>query len=271
MQLDNLSQYNQIILEYVSKFGFKILGAIVLWVVGGYVIRTISRMTDRGMTARKVDATLIRYTNAVVSVLLRIALVIAVLSVFGIETTSFAAIIAAAGVAIGMAWSGLLANFAAGIFLMILRPFKVGDSIIGGGVTGSVVEIGLFATTINTADNLRVTVGNNKLLGDNITNLSANENRRVDLSLQLAYGVDEKDAIRRLSEALINIPHVLKTPAPAVDVLELNDLGPKLFVRAFCPQEHYSSVRSCINHMMLDVAREARWPIPTSRLAQIAA
>ncbi len=142
------------------------------------------------MRAQKVDPTLIKYFEATIRIILRIVLVIAILAIFGIQTTSFVALLAAAGVAIGMAWGGLLANFAAGAFLIILRPFKLGDMITAAGVTGDVKEIGLFATTIDSVDNLRIIVGNNKLLGDNIVNYTTNPFRRVDLKAQLAHGVD---------------------------------------------------------------------------------
>lgn len=261
--LENLSQYNDLIIEYVGRFGFRILGAIALWLVGGMVIKAIGKLAQRAMAARNVDATLVRYTEAVLRVVLRIILIIAVLSLFGIETTSFAALIAAAGVAIGMAWSGLLANFAAGIFLMILRPIKVGDGITAAGVTGTVMEIGLFATTINTADNLQVTVGNNKLFADNIVNFSANELRRVDLSAQLAHGVDVRDAIRRFQEALPTVPHVLSTPAPAVDIMEFNNYGPKLALRTYCNSGDYGKVVAATNLLINDVGIKAGWPAPS--------
>ncbi len=223
--LDNLAQYNQVVIDYVSRFGLKLVGAVALWVIGSMAINAISRLAERGMMARRVDATLIRYSQGALRVVLRIALVIAVLSVFGIETTSFAALIAAAGVAIGVAWSGLLANFASGIFLRILRPFKVDDVISAGGVTGTVVEIGLFACTLNTGDNLCVTVGNNKLFTDNIVNYSANKYRRVDASVQLAHGVDPYGAASSLLAALKSIPNVLETPAPSVGIAEFNHYG----------------------------------------------
>ena len=124
----------------------------------GWVITLAGGLTSKAMGARNVDPTLTRYTEAVVKVALRIALIIAILGVMGVETTSFAALLAAAGIAIGAAWSGLLANFAAGAFLMVLRPFKVGDMITAGGVTGDVLEIGVFATTLQTGDNVRVYV-----------------------------------------------------------------------------------------------------------------
>lgn len=260
--LDHIEQYNQVVIDYVSRFGFKIIGAIVLWVVGSLVINAVSRIVETGMNARRVDATLVRYSQAALRVVMRIALVIAVLSVFGIETTSFAALIAAAGVAIGVAWSGLLANFASGIFLMILRPFKVGDAIAGGGVTGTVIEIGLFASVVNTADNLRVTVGNNKLFSDNIINYSANEHRRVDVSVQLAHGVDPYEASRRLLEGLKKIPNVLTTPAPSVGIAEFNLYGIKLAVNVFSANAHYGQVSGDTNRVIYETGVQAKWPVP---------
>ena len=139
-------------------------------------------MLGRGMARQNLDVTLTRYLQTGVGVLLNIALVVAILGYFGVETTSFAALLAAGGVAIGLAWSGLLANFAAGAFLVILRPFKIGDFVSAAGVTGTVDTIGLFGTTINTPDNVRTIVGNNKIFSDTIQNFSANPYRRVDLT-----------------------------------------------------------------------------------------
>ena len=131
-----------LITTYLIPLGWKIAGAILLWVVGGWVINLVGNLSSRGMTRQKVEPTLIRYVEATLRVVMRIVLVIVILSVFGIETTSFAALLAAAGIAIGAAWSGLLANFAAGAFLIILRPFKVGDFISGGGITMSPTQLG---------------------------------------------------------------------------------------------------------------------------------
>lgn len=194
------------------------------------------------MTRQKVEPTLIRYIEATLRVIMRIVLVIVILSVFGIETTSFAALLAAAGIAIGAAWSGLLANFAAGAFLIILRPFKVGDFISGGGVTGTVREIGLFATTIDQPDNVLTTIGNNKLFSDNIVNFSANPSRRVDLFAQIAHSVDPQQAMALIRARIVQIPNVLANPAPDVEILEFNAAGTKLVVRPYCHNDHYWQV-----------------------------
>jgi small conductance mechanosensitive channel len=172
---------------------------------------------------------------------------LAALSLFGVETTSFAGIIGAAGVAIGLAWSGLLSNFAAGVFMVVLRPFKVGDMITAAGVTGVVHEVGLFATTIDTADNIRTFVGNNKIFGDTIQNYTTNPYRRVDLKAQLANGVDTQRAIALLRARLAKIPNVIEDPAPSVELADFTLAGPVLAVRPFCHNNHYWDVYFATN------------------------
>lgn len=245
---------------------YEIGGAILLWVVGRIAIGAIRRGVHISLERRKFDPTLIRYIESVASVTLTILLVLAVLSIFGVETTSFAALLAAAGIAIGTAWSGLLANFAAGVFLILLRPFRVGDQICGAGITGVVHEVGLFATTVDTADNLRVFVGNNKLFGDNIINYSTNPSRRVDLTAQLPGGVDPREAIRLLSERLPKVANVLQTPAPSVEILEFTRLGPVLAVRPFCHPTKYWDVYFATNQMIYEAFSSAGYPAPMEQV-----
>src|SRR5687767_10867147 len=134
----------QVITAYAIAIGFKVVGAIGFWLIGRWLISLAVRLVSNALERQKVDPTLLRYLGTVISVTLNIILVVAILGYFGVETTSFAAIVAAGGVAIGLAWSGLLANFAAGAFIMVQRPFKVGDFVTVGGVTGTIKEIGLF-------------------------------------------------------------------------------------------------------------------------------
>lgn len=158
----DVSSTMQVITAYAVGVGFKIVGAIVFWLLGRWLIALAVRLVSSALERQKVDPTLLRYLGTIISVTLNIILVVAILGYFGVETTSFAAIVAAAGIAIGMAWSDLLSNFAAGAFIMVLRPFKVGDFITAGGVTGTVKEIGLFVTAIVTLDNVLNLVGNDK-------------------------------------------------------------------------------------------------------------
>jgi small conductance mechanosensitive channel len=262
MTQDVNATLSRLLESYILPLGWKVLGAIALWIVGGWLIRFVARLLTGALTRQKVDPTLGRYTGSTLQVVLRIVLVIAILSVFGVETTSFAALLAAAGIAIGAAWGGLLANFAAGVFLVLFRPFKVGDFITAGGVTGTVREIGLFATAIDQPDNVRTTVGNNKVFADTIVNYQANPYRRVDLAAQLAHGVDPLAAIQLLTARVAQVPNVLATPAPEIEILEFNSAGTKLVVRPYCANEHYWAVYFQTNKAILAAGGEAGWPVP---------
>src|SRR3954449_973111 len=215
----------------LTAVAWKIAGAAVLWIVGRWLIRFALRVLGKALARQQLDVTLTRYMQTGLSVILNVALVVALLGFFGVETTTFAALIAAGGVAIGVAWGGLLANFAAGAFLVFLRPFKVGDFVNAGGVTGTVDAIGLFGTTINTPDNVRTIIGNNKVFGDTIQNFSANPYRRVDLTATISTAVDHRQAIALLKERLPGVANVLVQPSPEVDVLQFTPAGPVLCVR----------------------------------------
>ena len=170
--------------------------------------------------------------------------------------------LAAGGVAIGVAWGGLLANLAAGAFLIFLRPFKVGDFVTGGGVTGTVDAIGLFGTVINTPDNVQTIIGNNKIFSDTIQNFSANPYRRVDLTATISHQVDHRQAIKLLKEKVSQIPNVLATPAPDVDVLQFTPAGPLLCVRPYCSNANYWQVYFDTNRLIRESFGEAGYPAP---------
>ena len=245
----------------LTQFALKVVGAFVLWVIGGRLVEFGRRLVVRSLKY-PFDQTVATYIGTAVSVLLNIALIIAILGFFGVETTSFAALLAGVGVAIGAAWSGLLANLAAGVFLLVLRPFKVGDFISAGGTLGTVDEIGLFVTTITTLDNVRTFVGNGKVLGDNIQNFTANPYRRVDLVAQLDNSVSHTDAVRLLKERLRRIPNVVAEPAPDVEILTFTPLGPVLAVRPYCHNDHYWQVYFDTNRAIREVGGEAGYPAP---------
>ena len=249
-------------LDIAIRIGIRIVGAIALWIVGRAIIGFIGRVINRWLVSQRLDPTLGRYIGSAVAILLNIVLVIAILGVFGVETTTFAAVIAAAGVAIGVAWGGFLGNFAAGVFLVIFQPFKTGDFVSAGGVTGTVHEIGMFATSIDTPDNVRTIVGNNKVMGDTIQNFSANPYRRVDITAQLAHGVDVKEAVAMLKDRLAKIPNVLGDPAPVVEILQFTLQGPVLAVRPFCSNANYWQVYFDTNRMIRDAFSAARYPVP---------
>lgn len=241
---------------------WKIAGAFVLWLVGRWLIGFATRTLARALAKQQFDLTLSRYLQTGLSVVLNIALIVALLGFFGVETTTFAALLAAGGVAIGVAWGGLLSNFAAGAFLVFLRPFKVGDFVSAGGVTGSVEAIGLFGTTLNTPDNVQTIVGNGAIFSGTIQNFSANPYRRVDLTATINNSVDHHQAIRLLKDRLSRVPNVLSSPAPDVDVLQFTPAGPQLCVRPYCANEHYWQVYFDTNRLIRESFGEAGFPAP---------
>ena len=259
---DRLTDIYQTATLWLVPFGLKVLGAIALWIIGRQLIHLVVSLMQRGLRRQPIDPTVIGFVGSAVTVTLNIILVVALLGFFGVETTSFAALLAGAGLAVGTAWSGLLANFAAGIFLMVLRPFKAGDFVTAGGITGTVEEIGLFATTLNTPDNIRTFIGNNKVLSDTLQNFSSNPYRRVDLVAQLAASVDHNAAIRILRERVAKVPHVLADPAPSLEILEFTSFGPKLAVRPFCHNDHYWQVYFDTNRVIREALGEAGFPAP---------
>jgi small conductance mechanosensitive channel len=243
--------------------GLKVAAAIAFWVIGRWLIHLVIGLIQRVMDRNSVDPMLTKYLGSIVSIALNIGLVLGILGYFGIQTTSFAALIAGAGVAIGAAWSGLLGNFAAGAFMLVLRPFKVGDFVTVAGVTGTVRELGLFGTTLVTPDNVLTLVGNGKIFGDTIQNFSSLSVRRVDRQAQIAGGVDPLDAIARLREAVAAIPNVASDPAPDVKLLDINLVGSVIAVRPYAHTDHYWQVYFDTNEAIVRVAREAGWPAPT--------
>jgi len=242
--------------------GLQVLGAIVMFVVGRWIIGFVTRLAQKALTREHFDPTLSRFLVSATGVTLNVFLVVAILGQFGVQTASFAALLAGAGLAIGAAWSGLLANFAAGIFLIVLRPFKVGDFITAGGVTGTVQEIGLFVTTILTPDNIHTFVGNNKLFSDNVQNFSSTPYRRVDLTAQISSDARPDQAMEAIRQRVAQIPNVLQNPAPEVAILSFTGVGPVLAVRPSCSNDHYWQVYFDTNKAIRDTLGESPFPAP---------
>ena len=258
----NLTKLQETITTSLTDVAFKILAALVFWVVGRWLIGVVQRMVRGALERQKVDPTLMRYVGSMIGVTLNIILVIGILGYFGVQTTTFAALFAGAGVAIGMAWSGLLGHFAAGAFLIVLRPFKAGDFVTIGGITGTVRDIGLFGTTLDTPDNVHTVVGNGKVLGDTIVNFSTNGYRRVELKAQLSGATDVQAAVTKLKEKLAAIPNVMKEPKPDVEILEFNLVGPVLAVRPYCHTDNYWQVYFDTTKVLKNDLAEFPAPMP---------
>ncbi|MBB2484459.1 mechanosensitive ion channel family protein [Mitsuaria sp. WAJ17] len=244
-------------------FGLKVLAALAAWIIGRWVIGLVLRLMGAALErGKRIDSTLSTYLRSILSVILNIVLVLAILDIFGIHTTSFAALLAGAGLAIGTAWGGLLTHFAAGIFMQVLRPFKVGDFVQVGGVTGTVLEIGLFGTTLVTPDNVQTIIGNNKIFSDTIQNFSSLPFRRVDCVAKIANSVDPLDAIARLKTALAQIPNVASSPAPDVEILSFTPEGPLLCVRPYTHTDHYWQVYFDTHKAVVATFGAAGYPVP---------
>lgn len=261
MDMQSMQQFLSVT---VSALAVKVLAAIVFWIVGRWLIGRVIQLTQAAMSRNHVDPTLTKYLGSIVAIALNIALVLGILGYFGIQTTSFAALLAGAGVAIGAAWSGLLGNFAAGAFILILRPFKVGDFVNIGGVVGTVHELGLFGTAVVTPDNVMTIVGNGKVFGESIQNYSSLPLRRVERTAQLAVGVDPLEAIERFKAAVARIPNVASAMPPEVNLLDIRLEGPVIAVRPYTHTDNYWQVYFDTNEAIVRVCKEAGWPAPSA-------
>ena len=263
MNTDKVSSWLEQAQPILVAFGLKVIGAVVVFMIGRWLIHLVTRLVGAAMARQELDPSVQRYLVSFISVALNIILVVAILGYFGVETTSFAALVAGAGVAIGAAWSGMLGNFAAGIFLLILRPYKAGDYVTVGGVEGTVVDIGLFGTSIDTPDNVRTIVGNGKVMGGDIKNFTANPHRRVELAAQLSGSADVHKAMALLKAAVSQVANITQTPAVDVEILEFNEFGPKLAVRPYCHTNHYWQVYFDTNKVIADTLSAAGFPVAT--------
>jgi len=227
----------------VSTWGLRLAGAIAVLVIGRIACGAARKAVRRGLEARRVDASLVPFISNLIYFVLLAALVIAVLGLFGIETTSLVAVLGTAGLAVGLALQGTLANFSSGVMLLLFRPFQVGDYIEAGGSAGSVAEIGVFSTVLNTPDNVKIIVPNSGIFGSTIKNFSANDTRRNDIVLGISYDDDIADAIGVVNSVLSKDSRILAEPEPIVAVSELGDSSVNLVVRPWCRKEDYWGLR----------------------------
>jgi small conductance mechanosensitive channel len=230
------------ILELGTVYGLRLAGAIVIFFVGKWVAKLLRQVVERMMTRSKVDATLVKFTGNLVYAILMVVVVLAALNQIGVQTTSLIAVIGAAGLAVAFALQGSLANFAAGVMLIIFRPFKVGDFIQGGGEAGIVEEIGLFTTQMRTPDNKTIIVPNSNVTGGNITNFSAKDTRRVDLTIGVSYSDDLKKVKAVLADILAQDERILKDPEATIGVVALGESSIDFAVRPWVNAGDYWDV-----------------------------
>jgi len=225
------------------RYGVSAIGALVLLVIAWTLSGWITRILERGMTRAKIDATLTRFLARLVGWLVLVLAVLACLSIFGIETTSFAAVLGAAGIAIGLAFQGTLSNFASGLMLLVFRPFHVGDVINVAGVSGKVYAIEIFTTTIDSFDNRRYIVPNSSVFGATIENVTFHPQRRVDLNIGVGYAADIDHTRSVLESAVGQVDQILDNPAPAIILSELGASSVNWIVQVWVNSSDFGTVK----------------------------
>ena len=236
------SKYTDIAIMYTSEYSLKIISAILIFVIGKWAVKKLTTVSKTLMTKAKVDETLVEFAESLIYFILLLMVVLASLNSLGVNTTSFIAVFGAAGLAIGLALQGSLANIGAAVLIIIFRPFKVGDFIEAGGATGTVEDVNLFSTIIAPIDNRTIIVPNAAIIGGNITNYSNKSTRRVDHVVGIGYDDDLRLAKETLMQILKNDKRVLTEPAPFVAVGELGDNSVNFTVRAWVETADYWDV-----------------------------
>lgn len=231
------------IIEAISTWGLKVVGALIAFIVGRMAAGWIRKGVRRALKRSRLDETLIPFLSSLAYYAALAFVIIAVLGIVGIETASLAVVLGAAGLAIGLALQGTLSNFASGIMLMFFRPIRIGDLVEVGGVFGTVEEIGIFTTSMNTADNVRIEVPNSNVYGETIKNYSTNDIRRVDMVMGIGYDDDIGLAIETMRGIMRADTRVLEDPEPALVVGELADSSVNLLVRPWCLKEDYWALK----------------------------
>ena len=246
----------------ITDWGLKVLGALVVLIVGRMIAKSIRKAVRKGLERGNMDPTLVPFVSSLVYYMVMAFVLIAVLGMVGIQTASMIAVLGAAGLALGLALQGTLSNFASGVMLLVFRPFKLGDYIDAAGTAGTVDSIGIFSTTLNTPDNVRIVMPNSTVWGQTIKNYATNPTRRVDLVMGISYDDDIGTAIDTIKKVLGNEPRILEDPAPNVAVSELGDSSVNIVVRPWCKKEDYWGVRFDLTRKLKEELEAAGCNIP---------
>ena len=254
-------------LDSCIHWGLKVLAAILIYFIGRWLIRYTQKIMTKVMSKRKFDASLSTFLRSFVKITLTVILVVIIVSILGVPTSTFAALLAAGGVAIGMALSGTLQNFAGGIMILLFRPFKVGDYIETSGLAGTVDEINITTTQIHTVDNKIIIIPNGTLAGNNIQNYSAAKIRRVDWKVNISYGDDAQKCMDLLKSYLKDDPRVLNEPAEPFSAIDsLQDSSILIVARAWCKSDDYWDLLYDINQKIYEKLPEAGLHFPFPQL-----
>lgn len=236
------SSYADKIMNLGLEFAPKLVGAVLFYIIGSWVIGKLSSATRKLLSKETYDASLQTFLVSLVKVALNILLLISIAGILGVDTTAFGALLVGAGVAIGSALNGTLGNFAGGVMMLIFKPFKVGDLIEAQGITGTVIEQGVFSTTVLTPENKTVYIPNGPLSTGVISNYTTRGHLRVDITMAIAPSMDVESARTSAMKAMKQHPKIMETPAPEVSVLKIGDGMVTLAIRPHCTQQDYWDV-----------------------------
>jgi small conductance mechanosensitive channel len=248
--------------EIITVYGLKVIAALAIFLIGKWLAKSLTRVTARLMEKSSIETTLVKFASNLTYAALMVFVVLAALNQLGIQTTSFIAIIGAAGLAVGLAMKDSLSNFSAGVMLIIFRPFKVGDFIEAAGTAGTVLTINIFTTTLKTGDNRLIHVPNGNILRSNITNFSANETRRIDMVFGIGYGDDIKQAKQIIQQVLKQESRVRDEPEPTIGVAELGDSSINIAVRPWVNTSDYWPTLFALNEEIKEQFDKANISIP---------
>lgn len=238
-----MENFGQEVLNWLTMYSGKVIAALVIFILGRWLSGKLTNLLSHLLERNKVEQTLVIFLHNIAYYSLLVVVVIASLNQLGVNTTSFLTIVGAAGLAIGLALKDSLSNFSAGVMLILFRPFKIGDAITAAGVTGAVKGINIFNTELATPDNQKIIVPNSAVMGGVITNITANDTRRIDLTVGIAYTDSIALAKEVLGKILAQESRLLNTPAPTIAVAELGDSSVNLVVRPWVKTEDYWTVR----------------------------
>jgi small conductance mechanosensitive channel len=248
--------------EFVTRYGLKIIGAVLILIIGRIAASIVRRITRKALTKRRTEDTIVSFFSTLTYALVMAFIALAALATLGVQTASFVAVLGAAAFAIGFALQGSLSNFAAGVMILVFRPYKVDDFIEAAGVAGVVREVRVFSTIIDTPDNIRIIVPNSKIYGDVIKNVTGNDTRRVDLVIGIGYSSPIGEAIEVAMNVMKQDERILDDPEPQVAVSELADSSVNLVVRPWVKKEDYWAVRFDITRKIKEAFDESDIEIP---------
>lgn len=231
------------LLAYLTEYGLRVIAAVLILMVGMWAAKRVNKAVVKVLEKKGTDATLVGFLSSMLYGGLVVFVVIAAIGKLGVQTTSFVALIGAAGLAVGLSLQGSLSNFASGVLLIVFKPFKAGDVITAGGVTGSVVDVGILTTELTSPDNTKIIVPNSSIMGGAISNISAHPTRRVDMTIGVSYGDDLDQAKQIMEELLAGDARVLKEPAVTIAVANLGDSSVDFVVRPWVNRADYWGVK----------------------------